>query len=308
MRDINAITEDKEYSMALLYFTIIQKSIGFIDCIGKKKYSMTMFRFFLKKNFCDIWDNLFHTIVVNLLNVVVFAISGFICIMSTYIPGGEVSLNVYSFLAILVSSVLISIFTFAEGDNALKIASFESPKLHNLFKNIFPCIKDGALFGVFITFLICVTFTSIPYYLCLGSLLGVFMTSIVFWIVLITILSLQWFLPIRSIMHNGFFKCLKKCYIIFMDNVFFTIGVGLVNLVNLFVMIFSLGILNGPATMTITTTDALRLRLYKYDWYEVNPNLTKEQRADVPWKELLEKDRRILGPRGWKSFIFPWKD
>ena len=93
-----------------------------------------------------------------------------------------------------------------------------------------------------------------------------------------------------------------------MDNVFFTIGVGLVNLVNLFVMIFSLGILNGSATMTITTTDALRLRLYKYDWYEVNPNLTKGQRADVPWKELLEKDRRILGPRGWKSFIFPWKD
>ncbi|MCR5764292.1 MAG: hypothetical protein K6G00_13005 [Treponema sp.] len=267
-----------------------------------------MFRFFLKKNFCDIWDNLFHTIIVNLMNDAVFAIAGFICVMSVYIPGGELSLNIYSFLALLISTVLISIFTFAEGENAVKITNFDSPKIKNLFKNIVPCIKDGALFGLFIAFLICVAFTSIPFYFRMGNVFGIFMMSIVFWIVLITILSLQWFLPVRSIMHNNFFKCLKKCYIIFMDNILFTIGVGLVNLVNIFVMIFSLGILNGPATMTITTTDALRLRLYKYDWYEVNPDLTKEQRADVPWKELLEKDRRILGPRGWKSFIFPWKE
>lgn len=267
-----------------------------------------MFGFFLKKNFCDIWDNLFHTIVVNLMNGVVFGIACLIIFMTSYVPGGEVALNVLSYLAILVSCILISIFTFAEGENALKAVSYESPKFSLLFKNIVPCIKDGALFGVFVTILICVAFTSIPYYLGQGSLLGIFMMAVVFWIELISILSLQWFLPIRSIMHNNFLKCLKKCYIIFMDNIFFTIGVGLVNVVNLFVTVFSLGILNGPATMAITTSEALRLRLYKYDWLEVNPDLTKEQRADVPWKELLENDRNILGPRGWKSFIFPWKE
>lgn len=60
--------------------------------------------------------------------------------------------------------------------------------------------------------------------------------------------------------------------------------------------------------MAITTSGALKLRLYKYDWYEVNPGMTKEQRRDVPWQELIEKDKRILGPRKWKSFIFPWKE
>ena len=242
------------------------------------------------------------------MNDVVFALCFFICIISVYIPGGEISLNLYSFIAVTLACMIISVFIFAEGENALKAVNFETPRLSYLFKNVIHCIKDGVLFGAFISILISIALTSIPYYLNLGSLVGVFMTAVVFWILLITVLSLQWFLPVRSIMHNGFLKCLKKCYIIFMDNVFFTIGVAIVNVVNILIMIFSLGILNGPATMTITTTEALRLRLYKYDWYEVNPDLTKEQRKDVPWKELLEKDKRILGPRGWKSFIFPWKE
>ncbi len=267
-----------------------------------------MFVFFLKKNFCDIWDNLFHTVVVNIINDVLFAICFFLCMMSVYIPGEKISLNLYSFIAVTLSCMILGIFTIAEGENSYKAVSFETPRFSYLFKNIVPSIKDGVLFGAFISIIISVAFTSIPYYLNIGSLLGVFMTSIVFWILLITLLALQWFIPVRTIMHNSFLKCLKKCYIIFMDNVFFTIGVALVNLVNFIVMIFSLGILNGPATMTITTTEALRLRLYKYDWYEVNPDLSKEQRKDVPWKELLEKDKRILGPRSWKSFIFPWKE
>lgn len=276
--------------------------------VAKKNILSLMFVFFLKKNFCDIWDNLFHTVVVNIINDVLFAICFFLCMMSVYIPGEKISLNLYSFIAVTLSCMILGIFTIAEGENSYKAVSFETPRFSYLFKNIVPSIKDGVLFGAFISIIISVAFTSIPYYLNIGSLLGVFMTSIVFWILLITLLALQWFIPVRTIMHNSFLKCLKKCYIIFMDNVFFTIGVALVNLVNFIVMIFSLGILNGPATMTITTTEALRLRLYKYDWYEVNPDLSKEQRKDVPWKELLEKDKRILGPRSWKSFIFPWKE
>ena len=58
----------------------------------------------------------------------------------------------------------------------------------------------------------------------------------------------------------------------------------------------------------ITNMNAFRLRMYKYDWLEVNPDLTMEERKDVPWDALIAKDKKTLGPRPLKSFIFPWKE
>lgn len=267
-----------------------------------------MFAFFCKKNFCDIWDNLLHTIIINLIMLTLLLALAGLCVLTAYLPGSEGLKNIYMLFLLLISSIILHIFILAEGENAAKIANYESPKLAKFFKNIVPCIKDGALLGATVALLCGITFVSIPYYASQGNMVGLVMMSIVFWMVLISVLALQWFLPIRSLMHNDFKKCLKKCYIIFFDNTLFTIGVGLVNLLNLAITVFTLGILNGTATISITTTNALRLRLYKYDWYEVNPGLTRQQRKDVPWADLIANDKRILGPRKWKSFIFPWKE
>ncbi len=275
-----------------------------------------MFRFLIKKNFCDIWDNLFHLLIVNLFTVLSGALCFLVFILASAIPGPDSIRGLYALLALAFCCVVMSILFFAEGDNALKIASFEGPKLAKYFKNIIPSIKDGALFGLYLALVIAIALVSMPYYFRVwipadgskGNLLGLLMMSLVFWFVVISILALQYFLPVRTIMHNNFKKCLKKCYIIFFDNTLFSIGLGLLNLVNIAVMIFSIGILNGPATISVTCMEAMRLRLYKYDWYEVNPGLTKEQRKEVPWEDLIANDKKLLGPRHWKSFIFPWKD
>ena len=47
---------------------------------------------------------------------------------------------------------------------------------------------------------------------------------------------------------------------------------------------------------------------YKYDWIEVNPGLSAKERKNVPWNDLLAKDRKLLGQRTLKGFFFPWKD
>ena len=52
----------------------------------------------------------------------------------------------------------------------------------------------------------------------------------------------------------------------------------------------------------------IRLLLYKYDWIEVNPGLSAKERKNVPWNDLLAKDRKLLGPRTLKGFFFPWKE
>lgn len=273
-----------------------------------------MFGFFVKKNFCDVWDNLLHTIVCNLV-MLVLLFGAFVLYFVTGTSADGVK-SISAYIALVFSCVVISIFFFAEGDNAAKMANYETPRIKNFFTNIPSCLKDGTLFGLLIALLILVATTSIPYYFFMwipqdgtkGSIFGLLVMASVFWFLLISALSLQWFVPIRSLMHNNFKKCLKKSYIIFFDNMFFSIGVAIVNLINLCIMIFTLGLLDGTTDMLVTNTNALRLRLYKYDWYEVNPGMTKEQRKDVPWEDLIAKDKRILGPRKFRSFIFPWKD
>ena len=72
--------------------------------------------------------------------------------------------------------------------------------------------------------------------------------------------------------------------------------------------IITFGLIPGLNGINLTCTNALRLLLYKYDWIEVNPTLTRKEQKDVPWDDLLVNDRRTLGPRTLRSFIFPWKD
>ncbi|HAO30320.1 MAG TPA: hypothetical protein DCQ43_03115 [Treponema sp.] len=275
-----------------------------------------MFGFFLKKNFCDVWDNMFHLAILNLFLLACIAAGVAFIIFSVYIPGPENIKVLYQVAAFFIVCAILGVLVFAEGENAAKIANFGTSKLKEYFSNIPSCIKDGAAFGLFVGLLAAVSVVSIPFYYRIwipadgsqGSYLGLILLSIVFWGVVITVMALQWFLPIRSLMHNPFVKCLKKSYILFFDNASFTLALLLSNVVRLIISVFTLGLIPSLNGITLANTNALRLRLYKYDWIEVNPGLTKEQLKQVPWDELIQNDKNILGPRKLKSFFFPWKE
>lgn len=272
-----------------------------------------MFKFFFKKNFFDVWDNLFHVIACNLISLIVLALSAFLCFAAVSVPEGDLARNVCTFAAVAVSCILISIFSFAEGSNAADVASFDTPRFLDYFKSVVPSIKDGVLFGLLSALLAGIAFVSIPYYFNMyraGGTAGfvyLLLAALIFWFIVITILALQWFLPVRSLMGNSFVKCLKKSYIIFFDNPAFTLGVALVNVLNIVLSVVTLGLVPGMSGIIITNTNALRLRLYKYDWLEVNPDLTPQERKNVPWGDLLAKDRRIVGDRKLRSLFMPWK-
>jgi hypothetical protein len=61
----------------------------------------------------------------------------------------------------------------------------------------------------------------------------------------------------------------------------------------------------GPAGILLYLDEAMRLRIFKYDWLEANPG---ENRRKIPWDTLLIDDRERTGTRSLKNFIFPWKD
>lgn len=275
-----------------------------------------MFGFFFKKNLCDVWDNLFYVVIVNFFSLVAIFLSALMIRFSLFTQLPEWARYPVVFSLFLVSCILVCTIAFAGGENAKSICSFNTPRYGKFFRNIISSFKDGIFMGIFIGVVVAIAVVSMPFYFRMwrpsdgsrGSFLWLIFMLVIFWFLFTTFFALQWFLPVRTMMRNGYGKCLKKCYILFIDNMGFTFGMFFVNFLNTVLTVITFGLFPGMTGIIITNMNALRLRLYKYDWIEVNPGLTPEERKNVPWEDLLAKDRKTLGPRSFKTFVFPWKE
>lgn len=260
-----------------------------------------MISFLLKKNFCDGWDNLFFLIAAN---IVILAVGvGFY-----FAVGALISILPLSILVFAIGVACISILAFSVNESAARISDFKAPSIKEIFTTIPKVWKDGALFGLLGAVLILLASVGIPFYLQMNTILGLFLASVLFWGIVISVLALQWFLPIRAQLKNGFIKCLKKSYIIFFDNVGFSVFFLFYTLIIIVLSVFLFFLLPSVTGILIAQNNALRLRLYKYDWLEAHPEITsKKERRKIPWAELIADDFETLGPRPLKNFIFPWK-
>ena len=262
-----------------------------------------MFLFYLKKNFYDGWDNVGQMVVVNLIILLYSALMFFAV-------GAASNLNTgLGFLVFVAACAGFAILVMAYGENAAAIANYETRPVKEYFSQIKSCAKDGFLFGALCGLLISACFIGIPGYLSFKTTLGFILAVILFWTGVISVLAFQWFIPLRSLMHNDFKKCLKKCFLIFFDNTGFSIAMALYTLVMLLLSVFCVGFVPSYAGIILARTNALRLRLYKYDYLEAHPELeTPRQRKSIPWEELIYEDRETLGPHKLKTIFFPWKN
>jgi len=271
-----------------------------------------MFGFLIKKNFCDGWDNLFTLVLTNLL---FFACgSGVFFLWRQLVRFAPESQS--QMLALLVTAAGVFLFTFiynlfafAFGELAVTIADFGGIHLLDTFKKMPSVLKDVLLFSLLVSAIIIFSIIGIRWYFTQGSYLYLFMGCIFVWFDFFAIITLQWFVAVRSIMHNPFKKCLKKCLILMLDNTGFSIGFAFYTLILIIFSVAFIGFLPSVTGIALAKVNALRLRLYKYDYLELHPELkTKRERNSVPWEELLYEDKETLGPRKLKSFLFPWKD
>lgn len=264
-----------------------------------------MFGFILKKNFCDGWDNLLSVIFVNL----VFLFTG-IGLVFLNALSSKANSDIVTLLVLIFSVVVLTIIVFAYSELAAHIANFEGIHFVDFFKAFPGALKDGALFGLMNSAVFLISNFSIRYYFFeSNSLFGFALGCGIFWIDIFYLVAMQWFIPIRALMHNNFKKCFKKSFIILFDNTGFSFLMAFYNLVLLVLSVACIGFFPSVAGITIANTNALRILLYKYDYLEEHPELTtKKQRRQIPWDELLAEDRQILGPRKLRSFLFPWKD
>lgn len=274
-----------------------------------------MFSFFFKKNFFDAWDNLFHIVLVNLVYIAFVLVFLSLGIFFIAPHSQEAVSSIYNFFFVILICLVFSIFIFSEGKNASVIANYKAPKFVSFFTEIPSTLKVSVPFGILTGLLVNIAFVSLPYYFNMWasakenslSFVYLFFMALIFWFLVVTVLAFQWFVPVNALLHDGFIKCLKKSYIMLFDNLGFTLLLFLVNVLNLLLTVFTMGITGNFSTVLITNTNALRLRLYKYDWQEVNPELSAKELKNVPWEELLRKDKATVGDRTLKSLFKPWK-
>ncbi|MBE6354362.1 hypothetical protein [Treponema sp.] len=270
-----------------------------------------MFKFFLVKNFVDVWENIFHVILLNIFMMIVFfGLATLWFVQGFFSAGAVVSFIIYFVFLVLLSGLGCTVL-FAEGKNAAAAARAEGVSFRRFFKALpgtaLPGLEAGFVFSV----IFLIARYSLPYYVRSfaqsGNFVLLLLAAFVFWFLVVTVLSVQYLIPVMNLLGNGFFKSLKKCYIIFFDNTLFSIGLTLLNAVSVLLSVVTFGLAPGFCGIIFNVTNALKIRLYKYDWLEVNPDLTARERKDVPWAELLVKEKEMLGPHPIKNALMPWK-
>ncbi|MBQ8013268.1 MAG: hypothetical protein IJ257_02575 [Treponema sp.] len=271
-----------------------------------------MFGFYFKKNFADGWDNFFFLVLSNAINILLL-------VGSYFVIRAADSFGFFALMsAFMLCTGILSISLFAWGANAAKIADFCSPSFGLFFSALKSVWKTGLAFGLMVSFVLILVRIAVAYYLRLyfkdGNLIGLIVTAALGWFLLVSAIAFQYFIPLFFLQeNNGFKKCLKKSFIIFYDNVFFSIELFLVNIALFVISCVTFMILPGLNGILLSSTNALRLRLYKYDWIEkMSENdpafaTDRDKRNEVPWDELLADDKESLGPRKLSSFLFPWK-
>lgn len=268
-----------------------------------------MIGFFIKKNFCDGWDNVLWIIVFNLLAAAVFVLAYLGLSFISSFAENTLLFTACSIVFLLAMLFLLNCLLSSISRECARIVNFASPEYKNVFTTLFDDWKDSLYLTLFVGAVTLIGVVVIPFYLNLGNTIGLLLSAFVFWFIFLGVLAMQWYFPLKAQLKGGFKKTLKKCFLIFFDNPGFTFFMLLYDLILAALSPFLAFLMPSFTGLIMAQNNALRLRMYKYDWMEEHPELTPKQANKViPWDELLADDKETLGPRTFKSFIFPWKD
>ncbi len=262
-------------------------------------YTPAMNFFLVKKAFFDMWDNFLAVILMNL---------GFIAIMTIPIllPAPLASVSVYLALASQAIGI-VAIFIYAGGVAMAcrDIANYERPEFKKFFEYIKETWLSSLVLGLINLGIIVVLWIGVPVYAAMGNLLGLAALVFLFWALVIWLLSSQFYLPIRAQLDTKIGKILKKSFVVFFDNTFFAIVVGVGTIAVAILSGFTALLIPGITGVILWHQVALKLRLLKYDYLEENP---EADRKKIPWDALLIDDRERVGKRTLRGMIFPWKE
>ena len=257
-----------------------------------------MIGFFFKKAFFDGWDHLFSLVAMNAVHLLLFL--GIIVLPQSLGVTGFASLA-----CIALGIIAMTLWQTACSRMANDISDYGSAT----FASAFAALKAGLVPGLQMAGINLLLFfalgVGIPFYLSVQGFFGPFAAGLLFWTAAIILLVFQYFFPLQARFGGGFRKNARKSATLFMDNPGFSIFLLFYNAVSLVLSILLAFLVPGLAGIAVAQADAVKLRIRKYDWLDANPDANRKA---VPWGELLEEERELVGERSLKGMIFPWRE
>lgn len=258
-----------------------------------------MLLFVVKKAFFDMWDHFLGVIILNL---------GFIALLTIPILLPPVVVGISVVAAIVVQAIgtlVIFVYGGAVAMACRDIASYEKPEFGKFLGYLKETWISSLILGLIYIGLVFVVWIGVPVYAGMGTLLGLAALVFLFWAALIWVVSSQFFWPIRAQLDTKIGKIVRKCFIIFFDNTVFALVVAVGSVAVIAVSALTALLIPGITGLLIWHQVALKVRLYKYDYLEENPDANRRK---IPWDALLIDDRERVGERTLRGMIFPWKE
>ena len=257
-----------------------------------------MITLLIKKAFFDTWDNLITIVLFNLGYLVFFTL-------------GLLSLQYLSFNILLLIAVLLvilfatSVYSGAVANIVYNYTLYKADTIENFKIGFTRNFKHSLALFIALAVAISIIFFVIPFYSAIGNMFGYVISLVLVWALIIFAFALQYYFALSSFLPgDNWKKTIKKCFIILFDNLGISFVLMLHNIVCVAVTTMTMGLIPGFTSINLTTHVAVKILMYKYDYIEENPTVS---RKEIPMSELLEEEHDKLGPRTFKNFIFPWK-
>jgi uncharacterized membrane protein YesL len=258
-----------------------------------------MFGFLIKKAFFDMWDNFLGIVIINLGFIGLLAIP--FLLPPVVAPGG----GLLFWLVVAAGVVILFVYGGVVSMITRDMANYERPEFRKAVEYLKETWVAGVVFGLITVAIAVVMVFSLAVYGGMGNLLGFAALVFLGWALLIWSFSSQYFFPIRAQLDTSLKKIIRKCFIVFFDNTLFSIGLAIVGVLIAIGSVFTAFLIPGFAGLMLWYQVALKLRLYKYDYLEENPEANRKK---IPWDALLIEDQDRVGKRTLRGMIFPWKE
>lgn len=266
-----------------------------------------MLLFLIKKSFFDMWDNFLSVVLMNLGFIVLMLIP--IWLPTATIPEGADPTSLLAYLpALLIQSIgTLVVFVYAGTISmaARDIVNYERPEFRKLLGYLKETWVSSLVLGLIFVAITLVFRIGVPFYSALGNMLGLAAIVFLMWAVILFGLSSQFYFPVRAQLDTKTVKVLKKSFIILFDNTGFALALAVGTIATAAISVFTALLIPGLTGILIWHQAGLKLRLYKYDYLEANPDVN---RKNIPWDALLIDDQERVGKRSLRGMIFPWKE
>lgn len=216
------------------------------------------------------WDNLLTILILNIgyyvvLGAVVYV--SFLLLSFGLLPG---------FLAMGVMLYLFSVYTSTINQMAKDFSDYKQPGVKDFIDYLKKSFSLAVVQWIALWVQVFIILVGIPFYVQMNNFLGQALSTALIALCIAWWLAFQYYYPIRGRMKNDPpLKVIKKCFIILVDNLPFTIGMGIGSLLILPISILGLFAIPGISTVILWQQVGFKLRLGKYDYHDILEHLKK---------------------------------